>query len=328
MNPWTEHGGRIDAARARYSDAPRPWLDLSTGINPRPWPGAGGLVVDQAALPSPEALAALETVAGAWFGAAGSGVAALPGSEIGLRLLRTLALPGPYRHVAPCYGSHRVALPGSAPIGIEALADEAGRGGTILLANPNNPDGRVLAPADLLAAARALRARRGWLIVDEAFAEAVAGASVVPALAAGDPVLVLRSFGKFFGLAGVRLGFLVGREEMVAPIRNLLGSWPVSATALAVGRAAYADRGWAAGMQKDLSAMAAALDEILRRHGLGPRGECPLFRLVENAPGLFDRLARQGILTRPFDDTPGWLRIGLPGDEAALARLDAALGGG
>ncbi|MEG3177134.1 threonine-phosphate decarboxylase [Sphingomonas sp. RB3P16] len=325
VSALTTHGGRIDVAMLRYPAAPRPWIDLSTGINPRGYPLAGIAPSDPQALPSPARLAELEAAAALAFGMRAGAISALPGSEIGLRLLDTLGLPGPHCVVAPSYGTHAAAFPHATPVAASALGDSVW--GTALLANPNNPDGRIVAPQTLLALARA---RDGWLVIDEAFADAVPDASVLPLLRADDRVLVLRSFGKFYGLAGVRLGFLCGPEAVVARMRARLGDWPVSAAAIEIGLAAYRDTPWQSQTRTDLVASAAALDIVLRRHGLIPRGACPLFRLVESeaAAPLFEWLAQAGILTRPFAYAPRWLRLGVPRDPAQLARLNLALGDG
>jgi cobalamin biosynthetic protein CobC len=317
-DPLFFHGGRIAAAARRWPNSPRPWLDLSTGINPHAW-DASGIVADARALPMPEALADLEAGAATAFAAPDLPIAALPGTEIGLRLLDTLALPRPWWVVVPSYRTHLDALPGAERL--RAVPDEWT--GTLLLANPNNPDGRIA--SDLLARARV---GGGWLVVDEAFADVVPDASVLPHLHPDDRVLVLRSFGKFFGLAGVRLGFAAGAAEMVERVRARLGSWPVSAAAIAIGSAAYRDLGWQAAMRPRLVDDAAALDGVLRRHGLDPVGACPLFRMTGADAGLLDRLGRAGILVRPFADDPARFRLGLPGSAAALARLDRALAGG
>lgn len=326
MQPFLHHGGRLDAAAAAFPHAPRPWIDLSTGINPFAWNGPIG-PVDQRALPDPTAQALLEETAARAFELAGAGITALPGSEIGLRLLACIGLPRPYHILAPGYRTHLAALPGATTIAADALEAAAEAGGTLLLANPNNPDGRLILPERLLALAERLGTRGGLLVVDEAFADATPGASVLPLIDGHAPVLVLRSFGKFFGLAGVRLGFACGAATWVARLAELIGGWPVSATALAIGTAAYADSGWIATMQATLAQRAAVLDDLLRAHGLAPIGASPLFRLIdsENAAALFARLAGAGILTRPFDYAPGWLRLGLPADRAVLDRLDRAL---
>ncbi|WP_294391360.1 threonine-phosphate decarboxylase [uncultured Sphingomonas sp.] len=321
------HGGRLDEAARRFRDAPVPWLDLSTGINPGAWQAPAGIAADLRALPSGSDLKALNGAAAGMMGADHVAVAALPGSEIGLRLVAQLGLPRPWRIVGPGYRTHAAALPGAEAIGADAVLAEGARGGTLLLANPNNPDGRLWQPRALLALARALAAAGGVLVIDEAFADAVPDASILPLLSADDRVLVFRSFGKFFGLAGVRLGFAFGAGDLVASLGEMLGSWPVSATAIALGTAAYRDRPWIDATRARLRADADALDGLLARHGLTAGGACPLFRLVETdeAPGVFERLARAGILTRPFDHAPRWLRFGLPGDAAERARLDRAL---
>ena len=318
MSTLTYHGGRLDDAARLYPDAPLPWIDLSTGINPHAWQPPSSVVVDWGRLPSVTGLRELERSAATFFGATPSQVVAVPGTEIALRMLRHVGMPAPYHYVEPAYRTHAAAFADSVPIG---LADVPSKTGTLLLANPNNPDGRRLAPRDIAA----LAADR-WLIVDEAFADCDPAWSVVPHLPGN--TIVLRSFGKFFGLAGVRLGFMVGPDAIVARARAMLGDWPVSAAAVAWGTAAYRDADWIAETRVRLTEEVGALDIVLRSHGLEPVGECPLFRLVSGDPAIFARLADAGILTRPFDYAATWLRIGLPATAEALARLDRALGGG
>ena len=294
----------------------RPWIDLSTGINPRSWRPSFPIDLDWRRLPSPAALAELEASAAAYFGAAPENVVAVPGSEMALRMLDRLDLPAPFRFVAPAYRTHAAAFGGGLAIDI---AEAHRSGGTLLIANPNNPDGRLLDRSEM---ARLACGR--WLIVDEAFADCDPAWSVVPDRP--DDAIVLRSFGKFFGLAGIRLGFVIGPEAIVARFRTMTGDWPVSAAAIAFGTAAYRDADWIAATRMRLVADVRALDTVLRGHGLAPSGACPLFRLVRSDPGLFERLAAAGILTRPFDHDPALLRIGLPADADELARLDNALG--
>ncbi len=316
----TFHGGRIAEARAVYGNAEGSWLDLSTGINPHSWPGADNLEIDWHSLPDDRALADLEDAAGAYFGIDPAHVCTVPGSEIGLRLLGLLG-SGSTAYLAPSYRTHAEMAPGSIAV---APADlPACNAATIILANPNNPDGRLPDVAALVRPGRRL-------IVDEAFADPAPRISAVGHVRDDRGIVVVRSFGKFFGLAGVRLGFVIGPRPLVGRLRAVLGSWPVSAAALAIGRAAYRDRAWIAAMRRRLPADAAALDIVLARHGLRATGACPLFRLVktDDAAALFDRLARRNILTRPFDYDARWLRLGLPGSDHALARLDRALADG
>ncbi|CAN5455352.1 threonine-phosphate decarboxylase CobD [soil metagenome] len=327
MNGFTYHGGRLTQARARFGDADAPWIDLSTGINPHAWPGAADLPIDWRALPDERALGDLEAAAAACFGIDVAHICALPGTEIGLRMLGDI-LPGPAAFAQPSYRTHAAMFRQGWPVpwADVAVVEDA----TLILANPNNPDGRVAPPALLLGQLDRLAASSHWLVIDEAFADTNPGMSLAGHVSDARPLVVFRSFGKFFGLAGVRLGFVLGPRAIVEAYRERLGSWPVSAAALAIGAAAYRDRDWIAAMHQTLHAQAAALDAVLARRGVTARGACPLFRLIEtdNAAALFERLARRAILTRPFDYDPRWLRIGLPADGHALDRLDAALADG
>lgn len=330
MSKWSIHGGRLSAARAAYPHAPTPWLDLSTGINPNGWDAQSIDRIDWRALPDEAAIEELEAAAAEYFGVAANRVCAVPGTELGLRLLGAMRLPAPHFHVAPGYGTHGEAFAGSRAIGADALTAATARGGTILLANPNNPDGRLLTPSKLIEQARRIGDSGGWLIIDEAFTDACPGASILPHLEGTEPIIVLRSFGKFFGLAGLRLGFIIAPTPQIELLRERLGNWPLSTAAIAIGTAAYRDRDWIAGALARLADEAGALDAVLGRHGLMVMGDCPLFRLTiaQDANRIFERLARQGILTRPFAYEPRWLRFGLPGSEAELIRLDRALANG
>ncbi|MDR6115013.1 MULTISPECIES: aminotransferase class I/II-fold pyridoxal phosphate-dependent enzyme [unclassified Sphingomonas] len=324
MAALTYHGGRIDAARALFPNAPAPWLDLSTGINPVPWTPPEGLDVDAGPLPDRGALARLEALAAAHFGVAAERVAAVPGSEMVLRLLPLLGMPQPIVALRPSYGTHGAIATTRVDHG--ALENWAGQSGSLLLANPNNPDGVVHTGEKLSRLAEAQARAGGWLILDEAFADAMPD----PGFTGGERVVVLRSFGKFFGLAGVRLGFVIAAPALLSRLRDLLGDWPVSSHAMVWGGAAYADRAWIAATRLALVERAAALDAVLARHGLVAKGSCPLFRMVEtpDAGSVFHRLAAAGILVRPFADAPERLRFGVPASVAELARLDKVLSHG
>jgi cobalamin biosynthetic protein CobC len=172
-----------------------------------------------------------------------------------------------------------------------------------------------------------LAACDGWLMVDEAFADATPDVSVAHRVGRWERLIVLRSFGKFFGLAGLRLGFVLGPGEVIAMLRAILGDWPLGAGALAAGDAAYRDGAWIEQARRDLARRAGRMDGLLAGHGLKALGQCPHFRLIEDgdAQALFARLAHRKILTRPFDYDLRWLRLGIPAREADWARLEEAL---
>jgi cobalamin biosynthetic protein CobC len=324
----SHHGGRLAAAASQFPAAPTPWIDLSTGVNPSPYPAPSSSRCANARLPDPTETAALETAAAAAFGVREVGCTlAVPGSEAALRILPRLLPAKTVAIAGPTYSSHAAAWRSagaqvrSVPCCHLASADAD----VVIAVNPNNPDGRRHAPETLGWIADRQAARGGWLIVDEAFVETAPELSV--AARAGAGLIVLRSFGKFYGLAGVRLGFVAADRGVIAELRSVFGDWPVSAAAIAAGRAAYADAAWRERTMASLIRKAARLDRLLSQAGFDIIGGTSLFRLgaADDAPRRFAALAERGILTRPFDFDPRWLRFGLPAGAAAWTRLDQAL---
>ena len=332
---FAHHGGRLGVARSLFPDVPQPWVDLSTGINPRPYPAARASRRARNRLPDPTELARLEALAAAAFGVDDpSRVVATAGSECALRLLPRVVNLKSAVIVGPTYGSHADAWTRSGAltqtIGRDEMHSHAQRAVCLTIVNPNNPDGHIVARPLLLALHDSLRQHGGMLIVDEAFADVAPEISVASQAGADEAprLVVLRSFGKFFGLAGLRLGFVVAAEPIAAAIRGLVGEWPVSSDALAAGLAAYADLRWAERERATLQKAAQRLDELLARGGFEVTGGTSLFRLARasDARDRFARLLAAGILVRPFDFDPHLLRIGLPRGREQWRRLAAALG--
>ncbi|AXS40907.1 threonine-phosphate decarboxylase CobD [Breoghania sp. L-A4] len=348
------HGGDLSEAARHFGGSRNDWLDLSTGINPHAWqwpesrhgtthaPGERNasetprngpqftLAADAwSTLPGDAAMSSLlDAARGAYRVPDAFGVTAAPGTESILARLPTIAPQGDVVVLSPTYSSHAGCWRGAhRPVREILSLDEIGAADRIVvLVNPNNPDGRSLAPEALLDVARMLAARDGLLIIDEAFADVAPQTSVLPH-ASTTPVAVLRSFGKFFGLAGLRLGFLAGPPALCASLSEAIGGWSVSGPALEIGAAALRDTAWQTEMRQTLIRDSAALDAVLARHGLPIAGGTTLFRLIrhEHAHALHAALARRHIWTRAFDYAPHWLRIGLPGTDAALTRFDTAL---
>jgi cobalamin biosynthetic protein CobC len=331
---FAHHGGRLGAARVTYLHAPQPWIDLSTGINPKayPAPRARGIALNR--LPDTAELARLEAVAANAFGVDDpQRVVATGGTEPALRLLPYVLGQTNALVAGPTYGSHADAWQ-SAGLATRMLADaqleeSIGDRTALVVVNPNNPDGRLLGRERLLQLHDAVATRGGVLVVDEAFAEVVPEWSVaaIAGVSGSERLLVLRSFGKFYGLAGLRLGFVVGAPDLLRRFRSALGDWPVSVDALTAGLAAYADRDWAERMRSQLAKASQQLDDLLGQQGFQIVGGTSLYRLAQaaDAPERFERLAAAGILTRPFQYNREWLRFGLPGSPDAWRRLRAAL---
>lgn len=324
IEPFTVHGGRLDQARAAFP-AVSAWTDLSTGI--APWPYPFRLEASQLApLPDPAALADLEAVAARTFGTTAARVAAVPGTDLALRLLGVILL-GKGGWLAPGYSGHRAMWPAGRGTQLDRtdLLSAAQSQSTIVLARPNNPDGWI-ADSDLLEkVASRLAYRGGHLIVDEAFVDAAPEESLSGCAWPG--LIVLRSFGKFFGLAGSRLGFVIAEPDVLDRLRGLLGDWPISGPALTAGRQAYADETWQSEQRKRLHAGSHRMASLLAEHGLSVHAYTAFFTLIEcpQRDALFAHLIEAGVLTRPFSAEPHWLRLGLPGDEAGWTMLTQAL---
>jgi cobalamin biosynthetic protein CobC len=313
-----------------FPDAPQPFIDLSTGINPHAYPIPQVAPDAFARLPEPAAIERLAAIAAHAFGATSADqVVAAPGTQIMLTQIASLVPPGRAVLLGPTYAEHAraAALAGHVVAEVSEPADLKDASLAIVV-NPNNPDGRIVDKGALLALGGVLAQRGGLLMLDEAFMDAAPReASLCPHVAMGN-IVVLRSFSKFFGLAGLRLGFAMAAPALAGQLRARLGPWAVSGPAIAIGEVALADAAWAQATRTRLAADAARLEEMLIHAGFDIVGGTPLFRLVQTAIAreCFDRLGRAGILVRRFAEHPRWLRFGLPGDEDAWQRLRGGLG--
>lgn len=319
------HGGRLHAAAARYGIPLAQWLDLSTGINPNGWPVEGLPPSVWARLP--EDGDGLEQVAQACYGA--SDILPVAGSQAAIQALPRLRACSRVGVLHPGYGEHAHAWRGSGhrvvPVAAESVDCELARLDVLVLIHPNNPTGVRFPTHRLLHWHSRLAARGGWLVVDEAFMDASPEHSLC-AYSDRPGVIVLRSLGKFFGLAGARVGFVAAHTELLKGLNSLLGPWTVSAPARLIAVRALRDRDWQASARQHLAVESGKLTALLQRHGLAPDGGTDLFQWVctPRARMLHRELARRGILTRLFTE-PSSLRFGLPGSDAHRERLDGAL---
>jgi cobalamin biosynthetic protein CobC len=323
-----QHGGNLVRARAQFPQAPEPWIDLSTGINPHSYPHSPIPGNVFARLPEPASLEELKATAAGTYGAPSAAyVAVAPGTQILLPIVASLVKGWKAAVLSPTYAEHaRAAKMAGFDVGETDDLDQLAATDLAVIVNPNNPTGRIVEREDLLTLASSMRAKGGLLVVDEAFIDVSEAASIANMVADGG-LLVLRSFGKFYGMAGLRLGFAVARPDIVQRIEERLGPWAVSGPALHVAGEALADKPWQTAMRERLKADAARLDRLLTTAGIPASSGTSLFRLIRHprAQALFHHLGQHGIITRRFEERPDDLRIGLPG-EADLARVEVALG--
>lgn len=323
------HGGALDAAIRAHGGERADWLDLSTGIAPRA-PSLPPISPEAwTRLPEGEAETALRETARRAYGAPdGASIVPAPGTQSLISLWPHLFGPGEAAVVSPTYAEHAAALEAAGhavrPIARPEDIDAATR--LLVVVNPNNPDGRRFSRPALIDLAGELAGRGGLLVVDEAFmdsdpAESVSGDAGRPGL------LVLRSFGKFYGLAGLRLGFALTEPALARALETRLGPWAVSGPAIAVATALMREEAVTERQRERVAAQGRLLLRTLGAAGLPVLGSTPLFALAHHprAYALFEALARRRILTRPFATETAWLRFGVPADEAAAERLSAAL---
>lgn len=306
-----EHGGRLGEAARRFGIPRGDWLELSTGI--APWPYPLPPVPAEVWQRLPEDDDGLEDTARDYYGA--EHLLTLPGSQAAIQALPKLFPPGRVALPAPLYAEHPAAwlAAGHTPVAWDAPANYA------VVCNPNNPTGQRYGRAELLDRA----ARVQLLVIDEAFLDAMPGESLIDC--AADNIVVLRSLGKFFGLAGARVGFAFSAPDLLARLQEALGPWAVSHPARWAARLALADRAWQAEQRTRLKAAAARLATLLHDSGLGEPTGCALFQYIvtPRAAAWHAALAQRGILARRFaapDALPS-LRLGLPGSEDQWRRL-------
>lgn len=319
-----DHGGNLDAAIRHYGGTRAEWIDLSTGINPRPYPVPALAAHSWACLPTSDAVQSLEAAACGAYDTLADCVA-LAGAQSAIQLVPRLGQGRDARVLGPTYNEHAASLSAQG-WDVKTVQDLSALTGADLavVVNPNNPDGQRHAPDRLLA----LAGQVGLLVVDESFADPEPELSIAPCLKEENTnLLVLRSFGKFYGLAGLRLGFALGAAPMVTRLRALSGPWSVSGPAIEIGRQALQDRAWQTATVARLRADAARLDALASEAGWRKLGGTLLFCTYEttDAVAVQRRLARHHIWSRIFPYSSSWVRLGLADGEAAWTRLAEAI---
>jgi len=318
-----EHGGNLREATLRFGRSD--WLDLSTGVNPQWYPAPA--LAENAWHRLPESDPALAEAAQAFYGA--PHMLAVAGSQAAIQTLPRLRSPSRVTVAAPSYAehAHQWAQHGHTVqqipyTGLEAAVNNSD---VLVVCNPNNPTGERIAAATLLAWASQLAARGGWLIVDEAFADTTPEGSVAT-YSGQRGLIVLRSMGKFFGLAGIRMGFVAAHPALLQLLGDTLGPWTINSPAQQIALAALCDRDWQDRMRAQLQADGERLRLLLARHGIQSSGTA-LFQWwsEDSAEQFWQHMAERGIWARLFRHAARGIRLGLPPDEEGWRRLEAAL---
>ena len=322
------HGGWLDAAINQYGGTHEDWLDLSTGINPNAYPVPELPNERWQRLPDEAVVARLNHAARSYFVVPeNAGLLAGNGTQA---LIQTLPLVLKHQKIAvvsPTYEEHAYCWKnaGRDVLKAETLGDAVQEAEVVIVVNPNNPTAVTYKVDELLSAAKQLEKKSGFLIVDEAFGDLMPELSVVPHIT--ENTIVLRSFGKFFGLAGLRLGFVICAQSLCEELCTRLGPWSVSGPALEIGTAAFNDRHWIAETRAQVKQNCKDQVEVIQACGLELIGSAGLFMEFEhaNATGIYESLQREHILVRPFPERLTRLRFGLCKNMEELERLAWAL---
>ncbi len=320
-----EHGGRLRKAALDYGIAEADWLDLSSGL--APWPFPIPEIPLRAWARLPETDDGLEQAACDYYGA--NQVLPVAGSQMAIQLLPRLRRAGKVGVLSPCYAEHAEAWRRNGYIVREVQEQEVefylDNLDVLVVVNPNNPTGLSLTPAKLLDWHARLAQRGGWLVVDEAFMDNTPQLSLA-AHAHQVGLIVLRSFGKFFGLAGVRLGFVLAERKLLRLLAEQVGPWVVSGPTRVLGQACLQDTENHKRQRIRSDEASERLATLLERYGFKPQGGCALFQwlITDQAQALYEFMVRRGILLRLFTHNSS-LRFGLPADAAEEARLEQAL---
>lgn len=316
------HGGQLKEAKIQFPHVVQRWIDLSTGINPYAYPFSPITPDRSTQLPSIEDEHRLRGMAALRYGVRDQRLIAMaPGTQILISLLPYTLEAQQVCVFGPTYMEHiNTWQQAHIPVHQVTTLDDFMRFSTQeqtvgVLCNPNNPDGRLLNVQQMQAIIHQWGSCHNHIIVDEAFMdfEGQTIASLLP-----HPALtILRSFGKAYGLAGVRLGFLLSNASYVEKVRQMLGSWAISGAALHIGLQAFKNREWILQAQDQLSKQVQQFDQLFMQHACKIVGGTHLFRLIEmqNAQDLWEYLAKHGIWVRKFDYNSQWLRFGLPQEQ-------------
>lgn len=318
-----EHGGRLRQFSARYQRPEADWLDLSTGINPNGWPVPDLPAEVWQRLPDNDD--ELMSAAQSYYQT--GALLAVPGSQTAIQQLPYLRKKSRVGIISPAYAEHAYCWQqaGHEVLGVSADHIDLTSLDVLIVVNPNNPTGQVISTEQLQQWHQQLQQQGGWLIVDEAFIDSTPQNSLLT-YGPQEGLIVLRSLGKFFGLAGLRIGFVSAQKALLQQLEQSLGPWPIAHASRYIATSALSDKAWQQKTCEQLKQSSLRLAALLADYSLLPDGGCDLFQRVktDKAEAVHHQLAEQGILTRLFNE-PASLRFGLPGTENDWQWLHRAL---
>ena len=334
MTDICEHGGKLDDAVSRYGGTQDDWCDLSTGINPFAYPFEMPDKAVLARLPDSTALATVEQHAASYYQISDThaDIMAVAGAQMAITLLgpflaRILTAAHPERPISaailsPTYNEYEQCLKRAGmAISYASNSDALGGADLAVICSPNNPTGAQLSPEEIHQIAR----HATFVILDESFADTADKPAFSAHHLQADNVIILKSFGKFFGLAGLRLGFVIGSQPLIMALREHSGPWPISGMAIDIACQALPDTSWHNQTRALLRQLSDKMDKMAISAGLAVIGGTSLFRLYHcpQARQLQDHLAQRHIWSRCFSYAPDWIRLGIALPQY-LARLDTA----
>ena len=316
-----QHGGDIDLAIKKYGGQRADWIDLSTGINRTSYPWQESVKVELRDLPSSKLLMGLEKAASrAYKVAEGTDTAAVQGAQQIISLL-PICLKN-YNSVAilgPTYNEYEKAFKSSG-IKAETVSEvsKLSSSDIAIIVNPNNPTGKVIAEEILDDLSKKVRI----LIIDESFKMFSSRR-----IQKFDNVIQINSLGKFFGLAGVRLGFVSGPSDFIKSVREMLGPWPISSIAAEIGIIALNDTTWISEMEKILLEGSNVLHKACSTKNWKLVGKTNLFHTYATSSCLEveEQFAAHYIWIRTFDYSQTWIRLGIPTSKYEWTRVRQVL---
>lgn len=321
-----EHGGNLDEAAQAYGFEPGMMHDLSTGIAPMsyqmPLPASDAYQ----ALPLASDMEALCKVARACYRVPDAASLCVGGGSQAL----LAALPYLFASCLvwcpePTYNEHHYRWE-KASHQVDGGLSCPQEAKIIILGQPNNPTGRLWQADEIARYLAHVKQCDGLLIIDEAFVDIMPEHSSCQ-IAGDEALVILRSVGKFYGLAGLRVGFAIGGANFIARLQDEIGPWPVSQPALLVAKTALADKDWQARHLAKLQEICDWQSDVLAKAGFEIITSMALFITIRHKrmAAFHHHLASHGYWTRIYQNDKQMMRLGLLAPDCDRQQFESLL---